>query len=90
MELDHRKDVLLNRLKYGQKGYIDVDDLEAQHQIHVNIERIRVPEALFQPHIIGIDQAGIMENIETILSLYTAKEQDEIVQVRVHMLVEIA
>ncbi|CAH6720408.1 actin-related protein 5 [[Candida] jaroonii] len=31
------------------------------HQLHVNVERIRVPEILFQPHIAGLDQAGITE-----------------------------
>lgn len=31
------------------------------HQLHFNIERIRVPEILFQPNIAGLDQAGIVE-----------------------------
>lgn len=34
------------------------------HQIHYNVERMRVPEVLFQPHIVGIDQAGITEMLE--------------------------
>jgi actin-related protein 5 len=31
------------------------------YQLHMNVERIRIPEVLFQPHIMGIDQAGISE-----------------------------
>lgn len=34
------------------------------HQLHLNIERIRVPEILFEPHIAGLDQAGISEILE--------------------------
>lgn len=45
-------------------------DPESQAQLHqfcLNIERIRVPEILFQPSIAGIDQAGIVETAEDIL-----------------------
>ena len=31
------------------------------NQIHLNVERIRVPEVVFQPHIAGVDQAGLEE-----------------------------
>ncbi|KAI9861937.1 MAG: Nuclear actin-protein involved in chromatin remodeling [Trichoglossum hirsutum] len=31
------------------------------NQIHLNVERIRVPEVVFQPSIAGLDQAGIVE-----------------------------
>ncbi|KAH3679392.1 hypothetical protein WICMUC_001012 [Wickerhamomyces mucosus] len=43
------------------------EDSHEQHQIHLNIERIRVPEVLFQPSIAGLDQAGISEVSESIL-----------------------
>ncbi len=39
----------------------NLEDLHQQHQVHLNIERIRVPEILFQPSIVGVDQAGIVE-----------------------------
>ncbi|EMG48712.1 ARP5 Actin-related protein 5 [Candida maltosa Xu316] len=35
--------------------------IRKNHQIHFNVERIRVPEILFQPSIGGLDQAGISE-----------------------------
>ena len=31
------------------------------NQIHLNVERIRVPEVVFRPSIAGVDQAGIIE-----------------------------
>lgn len=38
------------------------------HQIHLNVERIRVPEVLFQPSIAGVDQAGLVEIAGDILT----------------------
>lgn len=43
------------------------EDSHEQHQMHINIERIRVPEILFQPSIAGVDQAGLIETGESIL-----------------------
>lgn len=37
------------------------------NQIHLNVERIRVPEVLFQPSIAGVDQAGVTEIAADIL-----------------------
>ncbi|KEZ41117.1 Actin-like protein arp5 [Scedosporium apiospermum] len=38
------------------------------NQIHLNVERIRVPEVLFQPSIAGVDQAGLVEIAGDILN----------------------
>ncbi|KAI1335436.1 putative chromatin remodeling complex subunit [Xylariaceae sp. FL0016] len=38
------------------------------HQIHLNVERIRVPEVIFQPSIAGVDQAGLVEIVGDILT----------------------
>lgn len=38
------------------------------HQIHLNVERIRVPEVVFQPSIAGVDQAGLVEIAGDILT----------------------
>ncbi|KAG0650264.1 Actin arp5 [Hyphodiscus hymeniophilus] len=38
------------------------------HQLHLNVERIRVPEVIFQPSIAGLDQAGIVEIAADILT----------------------
>jgi actin-related protein 5 len=38
------------------------------HQVHLNVERIRVPEVVFQPSIAGLDQAGVVEIAAGILT----------------------
>ena len=38
------------------------------HQLHLNVERVRVPEVVFQPSIAGLDQAGIVEIAAGILN----------------------
>lgn len=41
--------------------------IKRNHQIHLNVERIRVPEVLFQPGIAGLDQAGIAELLDDLV-----------------------
>ncbi|GEQ69356.1 hypothetical protein JCM33374_g3027 [Metschnikowia sp. JCM 33374] len=45
----------------------DPEIIRRNHQLHINVERIRVPEIYFQPQIAGLDQAGIPEIIQNIL-----------------------
>lgn len=45
----------------------DPESQREAHQIHLNVERIRVPEVIFQPGIAGVDQAGLIEIIEGIV-----------------------
>lgn len=46
----------------------DSENIHEQHQMHINVERIRVPEVMFQPILGGQDQAGITEICETIIT----------------------
>jgi actin-related protein 5 len=46
----------------------DPESQRELHQIHLNVERIRVPEVVFQPSIAGLDQAGIVEIAAGILT----------------------
>lgn len=46
------------------------------HQIHLNVERIRVPEVVFQPAIAGLDQAGIVEITADIINQSLSKPED--------------
>ena len=39
----------------------DPESQREAHQMHLNVERIRVPEVVFQPAIAGVDQAGVVE-----------------------------
>ncbi|KAK6630410.1 hypothetical protein RUM43_014755 [Polyplax serrata] len=45
------------------------------HQLHVGIERIRAPEVLFQPALVGNVEAGLSETIEFVLKRFTREEQ---------------
>ncbi|KAF2834738.1 actin-like ATPase domain-containing protein [Patellaria atrata CBS 101060] len=46
----------------------DPESQREANQIHLNVERIRVPEVVFQPSIAGLDQAGIIEIAANILT----------------------
>ncbi|KAI9683962.1 MAG: Nuclear actin-protein involved in chromatin remodeling [Trizodia sp. TS-e1964] len=52
----------------------DAESQRESHQIHLNVERIRVPEVVFQPSIAGLDQAGIVEIAFDILSQRISNE----------------
>lgn len=51
---------LIHAFLRGPRPFDPTSQQEA-HQIHLNVERIRVPEVIFQPSISGLDQAGIAE-----------------------------
>ena len=48
------------------------------HQIHLATEVIKTPEILFQPSIIGHDQAGLGELIEFVLSKFDLETADRL------------
>lgn len=80
LELEQRKASVFHRLHFGPKGYTDTIDKAKANQIFLNTELPRVLEILFQPHIVGIDQAGLMEVVATVMSLFSAQMQLEISQ----------
>lgn len=61
------KSSLLHMFLHGPTEY-NPESQEQQNQLHLNVERIRVPEVLFQPTIAGIDQAGVAEVCGDILT----------------------
>ncbi|KAI8581791.1 hypothetical protein K450DRAFT_231201 [Umbelopsis ramanniana AG] len=71
---------LLHLLKHGMYPKYDAQDVGQSHQLHVNVERVRVPEVLFQPSIIGLDQAGLVDNINDIVRVYDASRKQSIVK----------
>lgn len=54
----------------------NVESQQETHQLHLNVERIRVPEVIFQPAIAGLDQAGIVEIAADIINQGLAKVHD--------------
>lgn len=57
---------LVHAFLRGPRPFDHTSQQEA-HQLHLNVERIRVPEVIFQPAIAGLDQAGIVEIAADIL-----------------------
>ncbi|KAL1635341.1 Actin-related protein 5 [Neofusicoccum ribis] len=58
---------LVHAFTHGPYAF-DPESQREAHQIHLNVERIRVPEVVFQPSIAGLDQAGIVEIAASILT----------------------
>ncbi|CAM1511348.1 Fc.00g088610.m01.CDS01 [Cosmosporella sp. VM-42] len=58
---------LLHAFTRGPRPF-DASSQAELNQIHLNVERIRVPEVVFRPSIAGVDQAGIVEIAGDILT----------------------
>ncbi|KAB1262843.1 Actin-related protein 5 [Camelus dromedarius] len=57
-----------------------VFNLAAYHQLFVGTERIRAPEIIFQPSLIGEEQAGVAETLQYVLDRYPKDVQELLVQ----------
>ncbi|KAG0041402.1 Nuclear actin-protein involved in chromatin remodeling [Gryganskiella cystojenkinii] len=55
-------------------------ELDQTYQLHVNVERIRVPEVFFQPGIVGLDQTGFVETLHDVLKRFDAKARERMIQ----------
>ena len=66
---------LMHAFLRGPRAF-DSESQQETHQLHLNVERIRVPEIVFQPAIAGLDQAGIADIIADILNHGTVSSQD--------------
>ncbi|KAG0784336.1 hypothetical protein G6F57_012168 [Rhizopus arrhizus] len=71
---------LVHLLTRGLYPSWDPTDLAQSYQLHVNVERVRVPEVLFQPSIIGLDQAGLIESVHDIVKTFDINSRQKIMQ----------
>ncbi|KAJ5301599.1 hypothetical protein PENANT_c002G03715 [Penicillium antarcticum] len=55
----------------------DPESQREAHQLHLNVERIRVPEVVFQPSIAGVDQAGLIELAADIINQRYSNPADQ-------------
>ena len=69
---------LIHAFLRGATGHFDHNDPAQMHQLHMNVERIRVPEVLFSPGIAGVDQAGLIEISSGILQ--RSGHQEELIK----------
>ncbi|SCV71534.1 BQ2448_3122 [Microbotryum intermedium] len=56
----------------------DPESIEHNSQLHLNVERIRVPEVVWQPGMAGVDQAGLGEILENVLKGYPQDVKDRL------------
>ena len=54
----------------------DPESQREAHQLHLNVERIRVPEVVFQPGIAGLDQADLVEIVANIATQRLSRPED--------------
>lgn len=60
-----------------------MQDLQARHQMALNVERWKVPEAWFTPSMAGVDCAGLGEIIGNILGSFTVQDRVRLAKVSV-------
>lgn len=86
-----RKQRLLNAWLRGMApddpmSSYDPEDLEQNSRLHLNVERVRVPEPLYQPLMAGVDQAGILEVMQYVLREFGPDEQRRLTKVSLSLL----
>eukprot|EP00794_Sanderia_malayensis_P015741 gene15741-17327_t len=59
---------------------LPVQDLSVYYQLRLQVERIRIPEVIFQPCLLGLEQAGLAETLDYVLKKYPTDVQDQLVQ----------
>jgi len=77
----HVKNALVNAFIRGGSELYNPDNLEHNYQLHLNVERIRVPESWFQPGMWGLDSAGLGETAGWILNSFEEEERRRMMQV---------
>lgn len=56
-------------------------DMASYYQVVLGVERCRVPEVLFQPTMVGVDQGGVSSTMEYVLQTYPPDVQQRLVDV---------
>lgn len=65
------------------------EELARSYRLHLNVEKIRIPEVWFQPSIAGVDCAGIAELAGYMLNSFGEEDKKRMMQVRMAIVNEI-
>ncbi|ORY34334.1 putative actin-like protein ARP5 [Naematelia encephala] len=77
----HLKNALINAfVRGGNSERYNPEDVAQNHQLHLNVERIRVPETWFQPSMVGLDCAGLGEVAGWVLNGFEEDERKRLMQ----------
>eukprot|EP00656_Telonema_subtile_P043432 TRINITY_DN49793_c0_g1_i3.p1 TRINITY_DN49793_c0_g1~~TRINITY_DN49793_c0_g1_i3.p1 ORF type:complete len:414 (-),score=152.37 TRINITY_DN49793_c0_g1_i3:61-1302(-) len=60
--------------------YQSYEEQAAMFQLDIGSSCVRVPEVLYQPSLIGIDQAGLAETLSSVVKLYSPDTQARLAQ----------
>lgn len=71
---------ILSFIRGGRPDY-DPESVDQAYQLHLNVERLRVPETWFQPSMVGLDSAGLSEIAGWIVNGYGDAERRRIMDV---------
>lgn len=71
---------LLHAFHHGPYDPDRKHELAMDYQLHLNIERIRAPEIIFTPSLVGMDQCGLIEMVKDILTRITPSQQSSVVR----------
>ncbi len=63
-------------------GLLSVRDAASYYQLALGVERVRVPEVMFQPSLLGVDQSGLSDCLEYVLNYHPPSVQQRLVQVK--------
>ncbi|XP_055595399.1 actin-related protein 5 [Uranotaenia lowii] len=70
-------------LKQHDSSYVEpstsVGNIAEFHQLHIGVEAIRVPEILFQPSMVGIQEAGLAGTIDYVLKLFDSEDRVKLI-----------
>ncbi|KAI3628967.1 hypothetical protein CBS9595_000039 [Malassezia furfur] len=75
-----RKTLLVTTYLRGFEPKWDPNDVAQYHQVHLNVERIRVPEVTWQPIMAGVDQAGLTELTGHVLRSFEAPVRERMIR----------
>jgi len=77
-------ETIIGKLSYGDQAKDNslAMDAATQAQIHLNVERIKIPESLFQPGIFGVEQAGLSEVMNDVVKNFEDDVQFDFMKVR--------
>jgi actin-related protein 5 len=57
------------------------EDLARAYRLHLNVEKIRIPEVWFEPSIAGVDCAGVAELAGYLLNSFGEEDKKKMMQV---------
>ncbi|XP_065913928.1 actin-related protein 5-like [Dysidea avara] len=72
-------DKVLSKYGSGLTPSVEKMNTQSMYQLLLGIEQFRVPEVIYQPNMLGVEQGGVAETMQFVLSCYPTHIQQELV-----------